>query len=135
MPDAADDDRSDRYGLGRRGVWILAVVARLESDYGRGMTAKQLAETGPMGLSADEWKRYGVDGDGDGLVRRDEPWDGIATFARMANQSFIDNAGSAAFNAGIKGTPTILIDGETFTGDPYSTGPLTEAVRAAAGDQ
>ncbi|MCO5316409.1 MAG: lytic murein transglycosylase [Solirubrobacterales bacterium] len=77
------EDAASRYGLGRRGVWILAAVARLESDYGRGMTAKQLAETGPMGLSTSEWKRYGVDGDGDGLVRRDEPWDGIATFARM----------------------------------------------------
>jgi len=77
------EDAASRYELGRRGVWVLAAVARLESDYGRGMTARQLAEHGPMGLSAAEWKRYGVDGDGDGLVRKDEPWDGIATFARL----------------------------------------------------
>lgn len=77
------EDAASRYELGRRGVWVLAAVARLESDYGRGMNAKQLAQYGPMGLSDAEWKRYGVDGDGDGLVRRDEPWDGIATFARM----------------------------------------------------
>lgn len=79
----AFEDAASRYELGRRGVWILASVARLESDYGRGMTAAELARSGPMGLSSEEWKKYGVDGDGDGLVRRDEPWDGIATFARM----------------------------------------------------
>jgi len=74
---------ASRYELGQRGIWTLAAVARLESDYGRGMTAQQLAETGPMGLSAEQWKTYGVDGSDDGYVVRDEPWDGIATFARM----------------------------------------------------
>lgn len=77
------EDAASRYGLGQRGIWVLAAVARLESDYGRGMDAKQLRERGPMGLSREEWKKYGVDGDGDGYVERDEPWDGIATFARM----------------------------------------------------
>jgi len=77
------EDAASRYELGQRGIWVLAAVARLESDYGRGMTARQLRETGPMGLSREEWKEYGVDGDGDGYVERDEPWDGIATFARM----------------------------------------------------
>ena len=77
------EDAASRYGLGKRGIWVLAAVARLESDYGRGMSAKQLENTGPMGLSREEWKKYGVDGDGDSYVERDEPWDGIATFARM----------------------------------------------------
>jgi hypothetical protein len=74
---------ASRYELGQRGIWVLAAVARLESDYGRGMTAAQLRQTGPMGLDAEEWKTYGVDGNDDGYVVRDEPWDGIATFARM----------------------------------------------------
>ena len=77
------EDAASRYGLGKRGIWVLAAVARLESDYGRGMSAKQLENTGTMGLSREEWKKYGVDGDGDSYVERDEPWDGIATFARM----------------------------------------------------
>ncbi len=77
------EDAASRYELGKRGIWVLAAVARLESDYGRGMNAKQLKENGPMGLSRAEWKKYGVDGDGDGYVERDEPWDGIATFARL----------------------------------------------------
>lgn len=77
------EDAASRYELGKRGIWVLAAVARLESDYGRGMTPQQLRKHGPMGLSREEWKQYGVDGDGDGYVERDEPWDGIATFARL----------------------------------------------------
>jgi len=79
----AFESASSRYELGQKGIWTLAAVARIESDYGRGMTREQIEKTGPMGLSPEQWKKYGVDGDGDGLVLRDEPWDGIATFARM----------------------------------------------------
>lgn len=92
------EEAASRYELGRRGVWILASVARLESDYGRGMTAKQLVKHGPMGLTEKEWKSYGVDGDGDGMVRRDEPWDGIATFARMLWSNPTLEAGLFAHN-------------------------------------
>ena len=79
----AFESAASRYELGQKGIWTLAAVARIESDYGRGMTRKQLQETGPMGLAREQWKQYGVDGDGDGLVLRNEPWDGAATFARM----------------------------------------------------
>jgi hypothetical protein len=79
----AFESAASRYELGQQGIWTMAAVARLESDYGRGMTAEELRETGPMGLSADQWKKYGVDGNDDGYVVRDEPWDGVATFARM----------------------------------------------------
>ena len=37
-----------------------------------------------------------------------------------------------AFDSGITGTPTVLVDGHAFTGDLYTEGPLTEAVAAAA---
>ncbi|MGK2932154.1 MAG: lytic murein transglycosylase [Solirubrobacterales bacterium] len=79
----AFESASSRYGLGQRGVWALAAVARLESDYGRGMTRKQIRETGAMGLSREEWQKFGVDGNDDGYVQRDEPWDAVSTFARM----------------------------------------------------
>ncbi len=79
----AFESAASRYELGQEGIWTLAAVARIESDYGRGMNREQMKETGTMGLSPEQWKRYGVDGDGDGLVLRDDPWDGIATFARM----------------------------------------------------
>jgi membrane-bound lytic murein transglycosylase B len=79
----AFESAASRFELGQEGIWTLAAVARIESDYGRGMSRKLMKEMGPMGLSEREWKRYAVDGNGDGYVLRDEPWDGVATFARM----------------------------------------------------
>ena len=79
----AFESAASRYELGQRGIWSLAAVARLESDYGRGMTARQMKDTGAMGMSREEWKTYGVDGNDDGYVTRNEPWDAVSTFARM----------------------------------------------------
>ena len=79
----AFENSAARYDLGQDAIWAMAAVARIESDFGRGMTPETTGETGPMGLEPDQWKRYGVDGDGDGLVTRDSPWDGVATFARL----------------------------------------------------
>ena len=71
------------YDLGEDGVWALAAIARLESDYGRGMTAAELLERGPLGISAANWERYRVDGDGDGAIKRESIGDSAATVARM----------------------------------------------------
>ncbi|MGB0120089.1 MAG: lytic murein transglycosylase [Solirubrobacterales bacterium] len=79
----AFESAASRYELGQRGIWTLAAVARLESDYGRGMTKKQMKDTGAMGMTRDEWKTYGVDGNDDGYVTRNEPWDAVSTFARL----------------------------------------------------
>ncbi|HVS99821.1 MAG TPA: lytic murein transglycosylase [Solirubrobacterales bacterium] len=78
----AFDDAAARYELGKRGVWALAAIARLESSFGRGMTKKELGETGALGLEASEWKRYRVDGDGDGHIRHADIFDSAATLAR-----------------------------------------------------
>ncbi len=72
-----------RYDLGKRGVWALAAVARLESDFGRGMTAAELKRRGPLGLDGAEWRRFTVDGDGDGRIRHQDPDDSAATLARL----------------------------------------------------
>ena len=72
-----------RYGLGRSGVWALAAVARLESDFGRGMSKAQLRRSGPLGLDSSEWKAYAVDGDEDGRIRRGGAADSAATLARL----------------------------------------------------
>ena len=45
----AFESAAARYELGKRGVWALAAIARLESNFGRGMSKKQLEETGPLG--------------------------------------------------------------------------------------
>jgi hypothetical protein len=72
-----------RYGLGRRGVWALAAVARLESDFGRGMSKSELRRRGPLNLDSVEWQRFTVDGDADGRIRHADPDDSASTLARM----------------------------------------------------
>jgi soluble lytic murein transglycosylase-like protein len=79
----AFEDAAARYELGKRGVWALAAVAHLESNFGRGMGKKQLHDRGPLGLDATEWNLYAVDGDGDGRIRRGDPVDSAATLARL----------------------------------------------------
>jgi len=71
------------YEIGQDGVWALAAIARLESDYGRGMTSAELLEMGPLGISAANWERYRVDGDADGVIKRESIGDSAATVARM----------------------------------------------------
>jgi hypothetical protein len=79
----AFESAAARYELGRRGVWALAAVARLESRFGRGMGRAELERRGPLGMDGSEWKRYAVDGDGDGRIERADPDDSAATMARM----------------------------------------------------
>jgi len=71
-----------RYELGKRGVWALAAIARLESSFGRGMSKKQLEETGPLGLEPSEWRQFRVDGDDDGHIRHADIFDSALTLAR-----------------------------------------------------
>jgi transglycosylase-like protein with SLT domain len=78
----AFEEAAGRYDLGRRGVWALAGVAKLESNFGLAMNKAQMRQTGPLGLDRDEWNRFEVDGDGDGLIRRATIEDSAATLAR-----------------------------------------------------
>jgi soluble lytic murein transglycosylase-like protein/cell wall-associated NlpC family hydrolase len=79
----AFEDAAARYELGKRGVWALAAVAHLESDFGRGMNKEQLQTLGPLGLDSQEWRTYAVDGDEDGKIRHADPVDSAATLARL----------------------------------------------------
>jgi hypothetical protein len=80
---SAFESAASRYELGRKGVWALAAVARLESNFGRGMGKRQMQKYGPLGLDGSEWRTYAVDGDQDGKVRRSDPDDSAATLARL----------------------------------------------------
>jgi hypothetical protein len=80
---SAFEAAAGRYELGKRGVWTLAAIARLESNFGRGMSKKQLRTYGPLGLDRTEWNRYAVDGDKDGRLRHDDIDDSAATLARL----------------------------------------------------
>jgi hypothetical protein len=78
----AFEQAAGQYELGRRGVWALASVARLESDFGNGMSAAQIRAVGPLGIDRDEWNRFEIDGNGDGLIRPASIEDSSATLAR-----------------------------------------------------
>jgi murein DD-endopeptidase MepM/ murein hydrolase activator NlpD len=80
---AAFDSAAGRYELGEGGVWALAAIARLESNFGRDMPRALLEETGPLGLDPTEWRHYAVDGDGDGRIDHASPADSAATLARL----------------------------------------------------
>jgi membrane-bound lytic murein transglycosylase B len=78
----AFEDAASRFGLGERGVWALAGVARLESNFGRSMPPGQLLSSGPLGLDRSEWNRFEIDGDGDGRIEHISIEDSAATLAR-----------------------------------------------------
>jgi hypothetical protein len=61
----------------------MAAVARLESDFGRGMTPAELKLRGPFGITDENWARFAIDGDGDGKPTRESPVDSATTLARM----------------------------------------------------
>lgn len=79
----AFESAAARYDLGRRGVWALAAIARLESNFGRGMSRAELRRSGPLGLEPTEWRHYAVDGNGDGRINHANPADSAATLARL----------------------------------------------------
>jgi Transglycosylase SLT domain len=79
---AAIEDAASRYDLGQRGTWTMLAIARLESNFGRGMSNEQLITAGPLGLDRDEWNRFEVDGDGDGRIEPADIYDSAATLAR-----------------------------------------------------
>jgi soluble lytic murein transglycosylase-like protein len=77
------ENAAARYDLGKRGVWALAAVAHLESNFGKGMSKEQMRTEGPLGLDSFEWEEFGVDGNEDGRIRRASSGDSAATLARM----------------------------------------------------
>jgi membrane-bound lytic murein transglycosylase B len=107
---------ASRYELGERGVWTLAAIARLESDFGRGMSKEQLREFGPLGLDSSEWSRYAVDGDGDGHIHRASPVDSAATLARLIWSRGSLRAGVFTHNQAQWYVQAVLADAEQLEG-------------------
>ncbi len=58
------------------------------------------------------------------------PADVVASFTDQTFVPWVDEMTTNALTS-ISGTPTILIDGKAFEGDPYHAGPLEEALKAA----
>jgi membrane-bound lytic murein transglycosylase B len=107
---------ASRYELGRRGVWALAAVARLESNFGRGMGNAQMRQHGPLGLEPSEWKKYAVDGDEDGHIHRGDPDDSAATLARLIWSQGSLRAGIFTHNQAQWYVQAVLADAEQLEG-------------------
>ena len=60
------------------------------------------------------------------------PQEVVDRFTALTFEPWVAKSTETAFNSGVSGTPTIKINGQVFQGDPYSTGPLTQAIEAAA---
>jgi transglycosylase-like protein with SLT domain len=112
----AFENAAARYDLGRDGVWALAAVARLESNFGRGMGKRQLQRSGPLGLDGAEWKRYAVDGDGNGRIQRADPDDSAATLARLIWSRGGLRAGLFTHNQASWYVQAVLADAERMRG-------------------
>lgn len=55
------------------------------------------------------------------------------TFAQGRFEEWVAERTETAFASGVEGTPTILVDGREFDGDPYQADSLVTAVEQAAG--
>ena len=60
------------------------------------------------------------------------PVEVAASFPKQTFQPWVAKITQQAFDSGITGTPTVKINGQVFTGDLYTAGPLAEAITAAA---
>jgi hypothetical protein len=110
------EDAAGHYELGQPGVWALAAVARVESNFGKGMSAHDLATRGPLGITDDNWKRYAVDGNADGKVKRSSPADSAATLARMIWAAGDVRAGLFEHNHAEWYVEAVLADAEAMKG-------------------
>jgi Transglycosylase SLT domain len=112
----AFQDAAGRYELGQSGVWALAAVARVESNFGKGMSAADLEARGPLGITEDNWERYAVDGDANGKVKRSSPADSAATLARMIWAAGNLDAGLFEHNHAEWYVEAVLADAEAMKG-------------------
>jgi hypothetical protein len=117
----AFEDAASRYELGQRGVWALAAIAKLESNFGAGMTGEELTREGPLGLDPIEWEAYAVDGNEDGRVVRASPADSAATMARLIWSRGDLRAGLFTHNQAAWYVQAVLDQAEALEGKCTST--------------
>ena len=112
----AFETAAGRYDMGEEGVWALAAIARLESDFGRRMTPGELRTRGPLGIDEANWHSFAVDGDGDGKVQPQSPGDSAATLGRMVWASGGLRAGLFQHNHASWYVEEVLDEAEALTG-------------------
>ncbi len=84
-------------------------------------------EEGSSGLSDDEIAAIAEEA---GV-----PADVVDRFGDRTYDGWVASVTEQAGDDGVDGTPTVWIDGETFEGDLFTPGALTEAIESAAGEQ
>jgi protein-disulfide isomerase len=82
-------------------------------------------EEGSEGLSDDEIAAIATDAGVPSAV--------VDRFSDGTFEGWVAAATEVAFDSGVEGTPTVMIDGEVFEGEVYVPGALTEAIESAAG--
>jgi cell wall-associated NlpC family hydrolase len=113
----AFENAAARYELGKRGVWALAAVARLESDFGRNLSKREMRKEGPLGLDGTEWADYRVDGDEDGHIRHQDVADATATLAREIWSRGTLSAGIFAHNQAEWYVEEVMQEAEQIEGE------------------
>lgn len=121
------DPQSDGARFSTRAANAVATVADGAPEqvwaFHRALFANQ-PEEGTKGLSDSELA---------GIARdAGVPAEVVARFDDEQFTGWVADVTQKAFDSGITGTPTVMIDGHKFPGDLYTEGPLTEAVAAAA---
>lgn len=80
---ARQQDHPKQRPLGDRGVWILAAINSVESDFGRNMNTSSAGAIGWMQFMPGTWAGYGVDADRDGKKDPYDPDDAIHAAAKL----------------------------------------------------
>jgi peptidoglycan LD-endopeptidase LytH len=68
--------------LGGRGVFVLAAINKIETDFGRNQGPSSAGAVGWMQFMPATWAQYGLDGNGDGRRDPSDPGDAIPAAAR-----------------------------------------------------
>jgi len=76
-----------RYGLGERGVPVLAAINKIETGFGQNQGPSSAGAVGWMQFLPSTWTAYGVDADGNGTRDPADPEDAIHAAARYLSAS------------------------------------------------
>jgi protein-disulfide isomerase len=126
-PIAFLDHLSEGTEYSTRSANALATVVDVDPDhvwsFHRALYAHQPSE-GTEGLTDDQLS---------GIARDvGVPSEVAALFAEGRHEGWVAQQTARAFASGVEGTPTILVDGKPFTGDPYEPGSVASVVGPAA---
>lgn len=78
---------------------ILAAIGQVESDHGRNAGVSSAGAMGPMQFLPATFAQYGIDGDRDGRVDINDPYDAVYSAARMLCANGAGRGGQSLWNA------------------------------------